>query len=91
MLLIGAGWQQVVSFLTAAQMIALAMGPPSLLALPATPRETALAVGRQHRPWPLLQPAGGDVVWPCGIAGAVLAIGVPSLIYASYCWRRGGH
>ena len=33
MLLIGAGWQQVVSFLTAAQMIALAMGPPSLLAL----------------------------------------------------------
>ena len=31
--LIGPGWQQVVAFLTAAQMIALAMGPESLFAL----------------------------------------------------------
>ena len=72
MLLIGAGWQQVVSFLTAAQMIALAMGPPSLLALrrqlPRKPGTSRFPGERQHRRWPSLQPVGrpcGAAVWRC--------------------------
>ena len=94
MLLIGAGWQQVVSFLTAAQMIALAMGPPSLLALR---RQLPNETGHFAVPWGTATSALAFIaaswaaMW-CGrvaLQGAVLAIGAPSLIYALYCWRRG--
>ena len=94
MLLIGAGWQQVVSFLTAAQMIALAMGPPSLLALR---RQLPDETGHFAVPWGTATSALAFIaaswaaMW-CGrvaLQGAVLAIGLPSLIYALYCWWRG--
>ena len=94
MLLIGAGWQQVVSFLTAAQMIALAMGPPSLLALR---RQLPNETGHFAVPWGTATSALAFIaaswaaMW-CGrvaLQGAVLAIGLPSLIYALYCWWRG--
>ena len=94
MLLIGAGWQQVVSFLTAAQMIALAMGPPSLLALR---RQLPDETGHFAVPWGTATSALAFIaaswaaMW-CGrvaLQGAVLAIGLPSLIYALYCWWCG--
>lgn len=94
MLLIGSGWQQVVSFLTAAQMIALAMGPPSLLALR---RQLPNETGHFAVPWGTaisalaFVAASWTTMW-CGrvaLQGAVLVIGIPSLIYALYCWWRG--
>ncbi len=91
--LIGPGWQQVVSFLTAAQMIALAMGPASLLAL-----RRQLPKERKHFriPWPtpISSMAFVMATWAtnwCGriaLEGAVIAIGIPSLLFALYNWRK---
>ena len=90
---IGPGWQQVVAFLTAAQMIALAMGPASLLAL-----RQQLPKEREHFriPCPTTLSALAFVMatWAtnwCGrtaLEGAVLAIGIPSLLFALHNWRK---
>ena len=90
--LVGPAWQQIVSFLTAAQMIALAMGPPSLLAL-----RRQLPGKRKHFQMPLARTicalAFVMATWAshwCGrtaLEGAILAIGIPSLIYSLYHWR----
>ena len=91
--LIGPGWQQVVAFLTAAQMIALAMGPASLLALrQQLPKER----GHFRIPYPTVLSALAFVMatWAtnwCGrtaLEGAVLAIGIPSLLFALHNWRK---
>lgn len=90
---IGPGWQQVVAFLTAAQMIALAMGPASLLALrQQLPQEQ----GHFRIPYPRALSALAFVMatWAtnwCGrtaLEGAVLAIGIPSLLFALHNWRK---
>ncbi|MFZ9147629.1 MAG: APC family permease [Vulcanococcus sp.] len=94
MLLAGPSWQQVVSFLTATLVIALAVGPVSLMALrqqlPDTPRAFAL-------PWaPLLCPltfmaASWAVIW-CGrsaLEGAVPLVLIPALIFALLQKQRG--
>ena len=94
MLLGGPSWQRVVSFLTATLVIALAVGPVSLMALrrqlPQAPRAFRL-------PWaPLLCPitfvaASWAVVW-CGrsaLEGAVTLVVVPSLLFGLVQWRRG--
>ena len=93
MFLVGPGWQQVVAFLTAAQMIALAMGPPSLLALR---RQLPNETGHFQLRWATLISALAFVAasWACNwcgriaLEGAVVAIGLPSLIYAAACWIR---
>lgn len=91
--LIGPGWQQVVAFLTAAQMIALAMGPASLLALRRQlPRENKHF--RIPRPTAICGLAFVMATWAtnwCGrtaLEGAVIAIGIPSLLYALHNWRK---
>lgn len=86
MLVGGPSWQRVVSFLTATLVIALAVGPVSLLALrrqwPQAPRSFRL-------PWAeLLCPltfvaASWAVIW-CGrsaLEGAVVLVVVPSLLF----------
>ena len=93
MFLVGPGWQQVVAFLTAAQMIALAMGPPSLMALR---RQLPSQEGDFRLPWApwISSIAFIAASWACSwcgrvaLEGAVVAIGLPSLIYAVVCWSR---
>ena len=95
MLLGGPSWQRVVSFLTATLVIALAVGPVSLLALrrqlPQTPRAFRL-------PWaPVFCPitfvaASWAVVW-CGhsaLEGAVTLVVIPSLLFGLVQRKRGG-
>lgn len=94
MFLVGPDWQKVVAFLTAAQMIALAMGPPSLLAL-----RKQLPNQNDHFMLPkaslICAFAFVAATWAsswCGrsaLEGAVIAITIPSLLYASYCWKNG--
>ena len=91
MLLTGAGWQQVVSFNGSSDDCS-GHGAPSLALrrqLPEEPGTPRCRGERQHRPWSLLQPVGrrcGVAVWHCR---AVLAIGVPSLIYVLLLAARG--
>ena len=91
--LIGPGWQQVVAFLTAAQMIALAMGPASLLALR---RQLPKHCDHFRIPYPntMCSLAFVMATWAanwCGrtaLEGAVLAIGIPSMLFAVHNWRK---
>ena len=96
MLLGGPSWQRVVSFLTATLVIALAVGPVSLMALrqqlPQAPRAFRL-------PWAsLLCPitfvaASWAVVW-CGrsaLEGAVTLVVVPSLLFGVLQRQRGAN
>jgi len=86
MLLGGPSWQRVVSFLTATLVIALAVGPVSLLSL----RRQLPQANRAFRlPWAeLLCPltfvaASWAVIW-CGrsaLEGAILLVVVPSLLF----------
>ena len=93
MLLLGPSWQQVVSFLTATLVIALSMGPVSLLALrrqlPDAPRAYRL-------PWASLWCTAAFVLttWAiswCGsraLQGAVLVALGPTLLFVLLEWVR---
>ncbi len=94
LLLGGPSWQRVVSFLTATLVIALAMGPVSLLALrrqlPAEPRAFRL-------PWadlwcPLTFVAASWAILWCGrsaLEGAVALVLGPALLFNLLQARRG--
>ncbi|MCP9791173.1 APC family permease [Vulcanococcus limneticus Candia 3F8] len=94
LLLGGPSWQRVVSFLTATLVIALAMGPVSLLALrrqlPEEPRAFRL-------PWaglwcPLTFVAASWAILWCGrgaLEGAVGLLLGPALVFNLVEWRRG--
>ena len=94
MLLLGPSWQQVVSFLTACLVIALAVGPVSLLALrqqlPHTRRAFAL-------PWaevvcPLTFMVSSCAVLWCGrsaVEAAMALILIPALLFSGIHRRRG--
>ena len=95
LLWVAPSWQEVVSFLTSTLIIALAMGPVSLLALrrqlPEAPRRFQIP-----HPWLLSSMAFVMATWATSwsgrdaLEGAVLVIAIPSLIYAlSNAWK--GH
>ena len=95
LLWVAPSWQEVVSFLTSTLIIALAMGPVSLLALrrqlPNAPRRFQIPC-----PWLLSSLAFVMATWATSwsgreaLEGAVLVIAIPSLIYAlSNAWK--GH
>jgi amino acid transporter len=94
MLFAGPSWQRVVTFLTATLVIALAMGPVSLMAL----RHQAPRAPRPFRlPWAAAWCATSFVFssWAafwCGVTsleGALLAVLVPALIFMGLQWRAG--
>jgi amino acid transporter len=94
LLLSGPGWQQVVSFLTATLVIALAMGPVSLVALR---RQLPQAERAYRLPWATPWCSGAFVLatWAiswCGttaLRGAVLVVLVPALGFLWLEQRRG--
>ena len=86
MLLLGPSWQQIVSFLTACLVIALAVGPVSLLALrqqlPTAHRAFALPAAALVCPLTFMA-ASWAVLW-CGrtaVEGAIALVLVPALIF----------
>lgn len=86
MLLLGPSWQQIVSFLTACLVIALAVGPVSLLALrqqlPTAHRAFALPAAALICPLTFMA-ASWAVLW-CGrtaVEGAIALVLVPALIF----------
>jgi amino acid transporter len=94
MLLGGPSWQRVVSFLTATLVIALAVGPVSLLALrqqlPAAPRAFHLPMAKLLCPLTFVA-ASWAVLW-CGrsaLEGAVTLVVVPALLFGLLQRRRG--
>ena len=86
MVLLAPSWQGVVSFLTSTQIIALAMGPVSLLALR---RQLPAAERRFQVPYPRVFCSVAFVMatWATSwtgrtaLEGAVLVISIPSLMY----------
>ena len=94
MLLAGPSWQRVVSFLTATLVIALAVGPVSLMALrrqlPQAPRAFRLPWARLLCPASFVA-ASWAVLW-CGhsaLEGAVALVVVPSLLFGVAQHQRG--
>jgi len=94
MLMAGPSWQQVVSFLTATLVMALAVGPVSLMALrqqlPHTPRAFALPWASVLCPITFMA-ASWAVIW-CGRAaleGAVPLVLLPALAFELLQRRRG--
>ena len=94
MLLGGPSWQRVVSFLTATLVIALAVGPVSLMALrhqlPRAPRAFRLPVAQLLCPLTFVA-ASWAVLW-CGrsaMEGAVGLVVVPSLLFGLLERQRG--
>ncbi|QNG27617.1 APC family permease [Synechococcus sp. HK01-R] len=93
LLWIGPSWQTVVSFLTSTLVIALAMGPVSLLSLrrqlPNEPRRFRIPQARL-----LCSIAFVMATWAtswCGrpaLEGAVVVILIPTLIYVANRWRQ---
>ena len=95
MLLAGPSWQRVVSFLTATLVIALAVGPVSLIALrqqrPQAPRAFRLPWARVLCPASFVA-ASWAVLW-CGhsaLEGAVALVVLPSLLFG-LVQQRSGH
>jgi amino acid transporter len=94
LLLGGPSWQRVVSFLTATLVIALAMGPVSLLALrrqlPEEPRAFRLPWAEVWCPLTFVA-ASWAILW-CGrsaLEGAVALVLGPALLFNLVQWRRG--
>jgi amino acid transporter len=94
LLLGGPSWQRVVSFLTATLVIALAVGPVSLLALrrqlPAEPRPFRLPGAELWCPLTFVA-ASWAVLW-CGRAaleGAVALVLLPALLFCGLQRQRG--
>ena len=94
LLLGGPSWQKVVSFLTATLVIALAMGPVSLLALrrqlPEEPRAFRLPWAELWCPLTFVA-ASWAILW-CGqsaLEGAVALVLGPALLFNLVQWRRG--
>jgi amino acid transporter len=94
MLLGGPSWQRVVSFLTATLVIALAVGPVSLLALrqqlPAAPRAFRLPMAKLLCPLTFVA-ASWAVLW-CGrsaLEGAVTLVVLPALLFGLLQRQRG--
>ncbi|NDG73807.1 MAG: APC family permease [Synechococcaceae bacterium WB8_1B_136] len=94
LLLGGPSWQRVVSFLTATLVIALAVGPVSLLALrrqlPAVPRPFQLPAAELWCPLTFVA-ASWAVLW-CGRAaleGAVALVLLPALLFCGLQQQRG--
>ena len=96
MLLGGPSWQKLVSFLSATLVLALAMGPVSLLAL----RKQLPGMERQFRlSWAPVWCrvafvfASWAAIW-CGrpsLEGATAAILLPTIVFLAVQWARGSH
>jgi amino acid transporter len=90
----GPNWQKLVSFLTATLVIALAMGPVSLMALR---RQLPRAQRPFHLPWAASWCATSFVFssWAAfwsgraSIEGAALAVLIPALAFIGLQWRAG--
>lgn len=94
LLLGGPSWQKVVSFLTATLVIALAMGPVSLLALrrqlPEEPRAFRLPWAELWCPLTFVA-ASWAILWcgPSALEGAVALVLGPALLFNLVQWHRG--
>ena len=94
MLFSGPSWQKLVSFLSATLVLALAMGPVSLMALrhqlPGTERPFRLVWAPLWCPMAFVF-ASWAVIW-CGrpsVEGAAAAIILPTLLFMAVQWGRG--
>ena len=93
-LLLGPSWQQVVSFLTACLVIALAVGPVSLLALrqQLTHARRAFALPWAEVVCPLTFMVSSCAVLWCGrsaVEAAMALILIPALLFSGIQRRRG--